>query len=685
MAYRPPLLTTTHTALARPAPNTTDDYERWYTEASPNNRMLLSLRSGIPSEIAWAFDRLCRLCNNEQFLFRSIPGLTNTLFEWPEWYIAQNAADSFKLSSLFAMPSSEERKRRHGLEALCIMRNAAAVNDANAEELVNHRKAIHLILSALHNVQPDSDENVEFLLYVTDLFQYIAPTYTLPPASAPQTISPLLPLLDLIRRTPNRSLIVSSLTCLYLLFSNPANSSRLTANSPALSASLLYLPLLSDRVLVDVCINYLYAHLSHPSMAKAFLHHPDMPSTLNLLVTQMLSEQIEDTVSIDIGGPTHTAPAQAVLIKDHELSKEELDGLIALPEPQRCYEWMKLMFVAKPDGELTQVDFWNLYKDVFVPYQDQYHLLVASDVIKNVNVVFPQAQAMVLPGPPQKFVVRGVDRRKDDRSNERFKCLWNRSECNSPPSSSASELYEHILEHISSVEEHGQNCSWATCPREPLPKLNLRAHVLTHLPSVQPPSKHPTQSDTITLPSPQHVYPVSNPTTRPVPPLKTTLSVKKPVADPPSSSLTALLCIRILFRISFTSVEAAPRVDADHFGFPGLIEEDEGMEAPEDSGLSDSEQEGQRRGRRAFSRIRRLLEGVQIRDETLMGWITEMIQSQSQSQSRYRASGLTRAGSCLLLWLVTFYNERPVCIKICYNVSEVVRGTFYNTFWKVAN
>ena len=301
--------------------------------------MLLSLRSGIPSEIAWAFDRLCRLCNNEQFLFRSIPGLTNALFEWPEWYVAQTAAGAFKLSSLFAMPPSEERKRRHGLEALCIMRNAAAVNDANAEELVKHGKAVPLILSALHNVQPNSDENVEFLLYVTDLFQYIAPTYVLPLANAPRCSSPLPPLLDLVRHTSNRSLIVSTLTCLHLLFSNTTNSSRLTVDSPALSASLLYLPLLSDRVLVDVCINYIYAHLSHPPMAKAFLLHADMPSTLRLLVIQMLSEQIEDTVPIEIGGPVHTVPAQAVLIQDHELSKEELDGLIASPEPQRCYEW----------------------------------------------------------------------------------------------------------------------------------------------------------------------------------------------------------------------------------------------------------------------------------------------------------------------------------------------------------
>jgi chromatin structure-remodeling complex subunit RSC9 len=103
--------------------------------------------------------------------------------------------------------------------------------------------------------------------------------------------------------------------------------------------------------------------------------------------------------------------------------------------------------------------------------------------------------------------------------------------------------------------------------------------------------------------------------------------MKKPIGDPPSSSLTALLCIRILFRTAFTAIEAAPRVDADHFGFPGVIEEDEGMDILEDSGLSDAEQEGQRRGRKAFNGVWKLLEGVQIRDDTLMGWVAEMIQA----------------------------------------------------------
>jgi chromatin structure-remodeling complex subunit RSC9 len=289
---------------------------------------------------------------------------------------------------------------------------------------------------------------------------------------------------------------------------------------------------------------------------------------------------------------------------------------------------MKTMFVAKPDGELTQVEFWNLYKDVFMPFQEQYPLLVASDVIKNVNVVFPQAQAMVLQGAVQKFIVRGVDRRKELVTNERFKCLWDRSQCSTTAFDSPGELYEHLLQHLIASESLEFPCLWSSCPNPPLPRPALRAHILTHLSSQQPPQKHPSQSDTITLSSEQSPYPTDSPTNRPPPPPRsTTITFRRPTVDPPSSSLTALLCIRILFRASFASTDAAPRVDADHFGFPGVVEDTDDREAMEDEdrGSQDAEQEGERRGRKAFIGVRRLMEGVRIRDETLMGWVTEMV------------------------------------------------------------
>lgn len=280
------------------------------------------------------------------------------------------------------------------------------------------------------------------------------------------------------------------------------------------------------------------------------------------------------------------------------------------------------MFVAEPDGELTQVDFWNLYKDAFTPHVELFPVLVASDVIKNVNVVFPQAQAMVLPGPPQRFVVRGVSRRKETQANQRFKCQWDRSQCTTPPPSSPGELYDHLIQHVDDLEASHASCLWSTCGAARMPKSYLRLHVLTHIPCSQPLARHPSQDETITIAVDDN-YPLANPTLRPPPPPRAT-SVKfpRPVVDPPSSSLTALLIIRILFHTSFVASDLAPRPDGERFGFPGVVEEIDGEVMSEDYGV---EGEGERKGRRAFVGVRRMMEGVRMKDEALANWIAEMV------------------------------------------------------------
>ncbi|EGN93145.1 hypothetical protein SERLA73DRAFT_116277 [Serpula lacrymans var. lacrymans S7.3] len=607
----------------RVGPTVTDDYERWYTETNPSNRMLLSLRSGITLEIAWALDRLYRLCDNEQFVLTAIPGLADALFDWPEWYVARGNKDTEQFN-LFSSSKDEDRKRRHALESLFILRNCSS-NEPNAQELASHPRTMPLVLNALHNLDPDMDMNVEFVLHSIELLQAISSSLILPSATSPPHTDPLAPLQNITANSSNRSLIIAALVTINLLFSNPANLSRLNANSPALSASIRYLPLFVDKPLVEACLTYMYTHLSHPPMVKAFLLHPVMPSTVRLLVSLLVSEQIEEPVSVDISGSVYTVPALTVTTQDHNLTKEEMDTLLPMPEPQRCYEWMKTMFVAKPEGELTQVDFWNLYKDVFTPHHDRYPLLVASDVIKNVTVVFPQAQAMVLPGPAQRFIVRGVDRRKDTSTTKEFKCHWERDQCTAPPFDSPGEVYDHLLEHLSAYEGSELPCLWSSCPVPTMSKTLLRPHILTHLSTSQYSEKHPSQDDMITMTSDMYPYPSPDPTTRPPPPPRyTAVTYRRPMMDPPTTSLTALLCIRILFRASFVSSDPAPRVDADHFGFPGVVEDDD-EPAEEDFTGPDSDREGERRGRKAFVSVRRLLEDVQMRDEALMSWIVEMI------------------------------------------------------------
>lgn len=288
---------------------------------------------------------------------------------------------------------------------------------------------------------------------------------------------------------------------------------------------------------------------------------------------------------------------------------------------------MRLVLQANPDAEMTQVDIWTLYKETFTPHSEVNALLGASDVIKYVTHVYPSAQAMVLPGTPPRFIVRGIERRKEMIASERFKCQWDRSGCAEAAFSSPSELFDHLLQHIGTLETSPLPCLWSTCPHTCTENQHLRSHVLTHLSSSQPPQKHPSQSDTITI-VPNSDISGANPTARPIPPLRaTTVSYQRPIVEPSSAALTALLIIRVLFRTAFASAEAAPKADADHFGFPGVVEDVSDPAAEASSGDTEIDKEGERKGRRAFSAVRHMLENVRIHDEALMSWVHEMVES----------------------------------------------------------
>jgi len=503
-----------------------------------------------------------------------------------------------------------------------------AANEPNVQDLASHPRTLPLITNALQNLNPGNDSNVEFLLNSMDLLQAVFPWMVLPSQSTKPSF--LAPLQAIAAHSMNRSLIIASMVLIGMMFYNHHVVPYLDSSTLALDAAVRYLPLFADKPLVDACVNYLYAHLSQPSLAKAFLLHPSMPSTLRILISIVLAEQSEETVSLDVTGPVRTVPASKGATSNHDLSKEEFDRLLTLPEPNRCYEWMKTMFISDSTSELTQVDFWNLYRDAFGPSAERHPMLAASDVIKNVNLVFPQAQAMVLQGPPQRFVVRGVARRQDTSDVRGYKCSWNRAQCEAQPFENIGELYEHLLSHIADNEEPTMSCSWSSCSAPPLSRVHLRSHVLTHIPINQPAVKDASQDDTVTLSSPGEVYPLVEPTKRPPPPLrKTYITYARPIVDPPSTSLTALLCARVIYRVSFVSTDEAPKADADHFGFPGILPEDEEEEEQDLSTTCGTDGDGERRGRKAIINIKGMLEGVRIRNEILMGWIIDMLEAGS--------------------------------------------------------
>ncbi|KAF8528114.1 hypothetical protein BU17DRAFT_38351 [Hysterangium stoloniferum] len=598
-----------------------DDYEKWYTEYSPTNRMLLSLKSGIPKEVNWALERMCRLSNNEQFVLKNIPGLADALVEWPEWYVAKGA-NELQNSNIFSTPPLSSWRRRHALEATFLLRNAS-LNEPNAQYLATHRRTLLLLHKALHQLKADTDANTEFLLHIVDLAHSVISNYQETTEDFVSISSLIAPLEKLAESSNDRILIITALRTLTLVLSFLQNPIYVSSASPALLASIRYLPLLGDSPLITACLDYLYVHLSHPPMVKAFLLHPDMPSTLKLLVTLILREQQEETISVDlISEPVRTAPALMITRRQCELTNDELDRIAKVGEPERSYEWMRSLFVASDAEEMTQVEFWNLYKDTFGQRAESHPLLSAAEVIKNVSHVFPTAQAMVLPGQPSRFVIRGITHKMMDVTEERFKCRWDHSNCPTPNYQTPNELWTHVLEHLQSVETTDLVCKWSHCQFSAPSEMALKKHASTHIPTPQPVPRHPSQVENITLPIAPFPHPSSNPTKRPPPPPPhAQLTYTSPSADPPSTSLTALLIIRVLFRASFAATDAAPRADEDHFGFPGIVEEDS------DDEMRDEEEEacGKRRGRKAFTGVRVLLEEVKVRDNALMAWIGEMV------------------------------------------------------------
>lgn len=55
---------------------------------------------------------------------------------------------------------------------------------------------------------------------------------------------------------------------------------------------------------------------------------------------------LQESVSVDVTGTVHTASSTALYTKDHELTQEELDDLLEMAEPQRCYEWYAFFSLA---------------------------------------------------------------------------------------------------------------------------------------------------------------------------------------------------------------------------------------------------------------------------------------------------------------------------------------------------
>ncbi|KAG9097309.1 Chromatin structure-remodeling complex protein rsc9 [Ceratobasidium sp. 370] len=608
-----------------------DGIENWYLENDVSNRMVLALRSGILSEMGWSLLRLGALAHqwSNRFSLQGMPGSLDALFILPDWYI-ENAPTNENEDSVFSIDRDTWLRRSYALEAVLILRNVS-LEETNFRSIVEHPHTVPFVRDALCKLAP-VELHAEFVTYTLELLHALGPHLVLPP---PPTLDedarkntsrkkkrkrpekPLIPvsrIAEIAANSDDRAIIIASLSALTSLLSVHANHPHIDSCSAALDAAIRYLPLTQDKPLLTTALDYLFTHLSYAPASKAFLMSPQMPEAVKLLVAILRLEQRDEYRSHDLPPqppPASTAPPTH---KDYELSPEELQKLIPIPEPARSIQWMQTVFVAAPEDEQTQVTLWSLYRDTFTPYSHQYFPLGASDVIRNVTIAFPTSQPMVFPGPPQRFVIRGIGRRKQP-VQDRFKCHWDREACTEGALKSPEELHRHLEAHLNAagVVPPAQ-CLWATCTHTDEP-ARLGKHVLTHVPPLQPPPDTPSH---------------------PTPGLNSVTYRAATVHSPETTSLllTTLLVLRLIWRAAIPATlhagASVPKADENHFGFPappGLL--DRGTEEDEMGGEA---LEGEKRGVRAFRSVVELLQGVRMADDVLMGWVTEMVESVGGSE-----------------------------------------------------
>ncbi|CCA69438.1 hypothetical protein PIIN_03338 [Serendipita indica DSM 11827] len=596
-----------------------DGHEYWFLIPGPNNRMILSLESGLEPDVTWAMKHLLHATASERFLLGKYPALVPALIRYPEWFLEH--ADEEDGSTWCPNPEFTTN-RRFALNSLLIIKNLS-MSEENAAILARMERIRTLVFDIMEKCQRPTDSTLEFLLGAIDIFRY---TITKWPASpVPEKTKVLV---DIVGRSNDRAIMISGWSALHNLLDTFTNVTHVTPESSALNAAIRVLPLHFDQPLSTAALDYILAHVSNPALAKAFLHHPEMPQALKLLTYQLIFDQqkVLEYVKVTVAQPSKTEIAQNNAIGPLELKKEVLDELSALPEPDRVTQWMQRAFEAVPHAEITQVDFWNLYRTAFTSYGPD-TMLPATDLIKLVTNVFPSAMPMVSQGAngkPSKFIIKGLERRRAVAEG-RTKCHWDRWKCPEPAFETATALYRHVKTHVNSTTVQ---CLWGSCTHiSASPKLFHR-HLLTHLPLDLAGPRHPGQVDDVLVPPNSHVDP-GVPTARPVPPGPAHIvNYPKATTDPPAGSFSALLIMRILYRTSFVQAEVVLKTDGDHFGFPGieqpLIEGDTEV-AMEDLGYDTLE--GQRKGKAAFKGIGGMLSGVIIHDAAIAAWIDEMLDS----------------------------------------------------------
>ncbi|KAI9714161.1 MAG: hypothetical protein M1812_006489 [Candelaria pacifica] len=492
-------------------------------------RTLLALRSGIPDEQDYALHHLVKISHErgDKFKFDAFPGLAeglieklleiSSLFYDVEWEISyQDDGSMHGTHTLDGLHGTEdilqrilalqEVQPRDGLEteefshkltkineAGLVLRNMAMLEE-NAEHLSNMFPLRDFLCISLH--LPDIPAVVELKHYALDIAEQLTKYLSLDPEDA--LYGTLLAQLE----STDRGIILTALRAISRISMNLEENNRLERVPISVIQIINDYTLLDDEELVHACLDFLYqftAVVENVEMLVNEMEFFNLCGLVNQLV-RLLQHGAKKEEKISMIKRPVKAPAATHMPR---IPGDLVEQLLQFDEPERSANWLRSCFEEDCSSEITQIALWQAYQTQFAERSSPAHpLLAAAEFIKNVSSTFSGANAQVLPGPVNKFIIKGIRYRhtpKDLNGRLYLRCHWRITDdkvCGDFLSE-AKTLHEHLLlSHLhipkdengkwdTSVKEgRTYNCRWTGCTRYPGEHnaWDVGYHIKQHLP-----------------------------------------------------------------------------------------------------------------------------------------------------------------------------------------------------------
>ncbi|KAI9818792.1 MAG: Chromatin structure-remodeling complex protein rsc9 [Pycnora praestabilis] len=511
-------------------------------------RTLLALRSSIPEEQDYALHHLVKISHErgDKYKFDAFPGLAeglidrvlevSSLFYDVKWEVSfKDDGSMHETRTLDGMNGTSdilrrlgaltERETRDDMETEEFSRKLNQVNEAglvirnmvmleeNASYLSRLSPIRDFICIALN--LPTQPAVVELKHYALDIAEQLTKYWAL------ETEDPLYQSLLAQLDGMDRGAILTALRAISRISMNLNENNHLKGISLASVQHICEWTLLDDEELVHACLDFLYQFTAVVENVEIILQMPSIGSLINQLVRLLLHGAKEEERRSMIKRAVKEPAATNI----PNIPRDLLDQLLKYEEPERSAHWLRACFEEDLTSDITQIALWQAYQSRFATYTTPQKLLLpAAEFIKNVSTTFSGANAQVLNGPVQKFIIKGIRPRHapmDPKGRTYQRCLW---QTPSPPSSTSAtpgaekekecgefvlkpkQMWEHILTtHLLIPKSpdgsyydltpsttslvHTYTCHWSTCQHFSLASSNSTPtpyeagmHIKTHLP-----------------------------------------------------------------------------------------------------------------------------------------------------------------------------------------------------------